>query len=65
MEQIKPCPSCGGEARIADVHKWINGRNYGYHRKYIQCTKCARRTMEFDWDDKKEMIETWNQGKLK
>ena len=58
--ELKTCPFCGGDAQICESRMWINGDSNGGHRKYIQCVKCACRTMDFDWDDRDDMIDTWN-----
>lgn len=60
MNNLKPCPFCGGEAKIADEHQWISGVNNGGISKYIYCLKCNCRTSSFYWDDRKTMIRTWN-----
>lgn len=63
MEKLKPCPFCGAEAEIQEEHQWISGCSNGVNRKYIVCTKCRNRTMSFDWDERKDMIEAWNRRK--
>lgn len=50
MEELKPCPFCGGEATLY---------NDGV-LKYIYCTNCGCRTTRFDWYDKKRMVQKWN-----
>ena len=48
MENLKPCPFCGGEA---DYYE-----NY-YHGCNIYCQKCGA---EFECDSEAEAIEAWN-----
>ena len=37
MEELKPCPFCGGEAEIGDHITYV------YVGKHIKCTKCLAR----------------------
>ena len=60
MIDLKPCPFCGAEAAIGDQRKYIGGRNYGYDRQYIYCTKCGCQTASYDWDDRADMVKAWN-----
>lgn len=57
---LKLCPFCGGEARIADEVQRINGKSNGGQWKYVYCTKCGGRSASFYWDDRKDMINAWN-----
>ena len=59
-DEIKKCPFCGGDAAVYDETHWISGRSNGGYQKYIMCKRCNCRTSSFFWDDRKEMIETWN-----
>lgn len=36
--ELKPCPFCGGEAKIGDY------MTYSYAGKHIKCTKCSARS---------------------
>jgi Lar family restriction alleviation protein len=51
MDELKPCPFCGGKARYANVDvKWIIS--------YIECEACGCRTAaEIDKNDAKR---AWN-----
>lgn len=60
MNNLKPCPFCGGEAHERSEKKYLGNDSKGINRKYIECLKCNCRTMSYDWDDEKEMVETWN-----
>lgn len=51
---LKPCPCCGGEARIAEEH-YINFTT-GYQ---IVCCKCYVQTLRGDMNVN-EAIKTWN-----
>lgn len=60
MSELKHCPFCGGEAGVVHERRWISGVSKGYAWKYIACKKCSCRTMGYDWDDEKDMVEAWN-----
>lgn len=60
MAELKTCPFCGGTATIVDDHQWIDGRSNGGRYKYIHCVRCNCRTASFFWDEKKELVKTWN-----
>ena len=51
MDELKPCPFCGGEA-VMDSD--------GYYRKtfWVSCTYCGCSTQSF-WTEK-ESVEAWN-----
>jgi len=57
-EKLKPCPFCGGKARL---NHWVE--NGGYHG-YIYCLQCKNRTMLYVSKLKKTMVnqltEVWN-----
>ncbi len=44
MEELKPCPFCGGEAHV--VHGVYRDGGYIEHAAYVQCAKCGARTDE-------------------
>lgn len=53
MDELKPCPFCGGKAR--------HGINYlGQH--YVACENCFSHVWENDkdHDKKQDTIERWN-----
>lgn len=59
MEQLKPCPFCGGKARIRKT----KGTRY-----FVGCSECGARSIDFDelpWHDtpfiaQGHAIEAWN-----
>ena len=61
MEELKPCPFCGGEAEIRRWH--VFGRKC---HVTVQCKKCKANSG--DWHNKKRAIDGWNRrtndGKL-
>lgn len=61
MAELKPCPFCGGKAKIVDEHIWISGKSNGGKTKYVICEICCCRTSGFYWEDRNEMIKTWNE----
>lgn len=61
MEDLKPCPFCGGSAEIAYRSTILmTRRNKGLQYMYIHCTKCGARSGDFFWDEKAEMLKAWN-----
>lgn len=51
--ELKPCPFCGGEARLIEGEEWA----------YIQCTQMKmHRAMFCDGDNNcdEEAVEQWN-----
>jgi len=55
MEELKPCPFCGGEAKNIKGRDIATGRNK-WHKIY--CISCQNRTWEHP--RKKNAIEAWN-----
>ena len=68
MEELKPCPFCGGEATLersstifigqvySDRYKEpIASQNHGFS---VRCNKCGCQTCW--WHKEKEAIEAWN-----
>lgn len=63
MDNLKPCPFCGGEAEYTKV----GNTHIGYKEATVRCTSCyvkrtqrfIRKKFDFDWIDK-TMIESWN-----
>ena len=49
MAELKPCPFCGGEAKL---------RSY-YKDHHVYCTKCYASTMKYSPTETKA-IEAWN-----
>ena len=50
-EQLRPCPFCGGEANIYQMHFW--GTTYT-----CECSNCGIETKPMDTEA--EAIEAWN-----
>lgn len=49
MEKLKPCPFCGGEAKVMD-------RGFPH---WVYCTKCYAK-VHGGTRDEKDSIEAWN-----
>ena len=58
MNELKPCPFCGGKAIL-----WVN-QMYPEMRSYIQCMKCGAKTDEFmistNFSSDDRAAEAWN-----
>ena len=52
MDKLKPCPFCGGEARL-----W-HPKEYGITLGSVKCNSCGASTESFTDDD--SAIEAWN-----
>lgn len=62
---LKPCPFCGGKARIYDATRPDGYCNYTV--KFVQCTQCHAKTEERtcdryygDYCTDEEITELWN-----
>lgn len=54
MSELKPCPFCGGEARLLP-HIFYGLKNtYG-----VECSKCGVMTMQF-YDTERDAEKAWN-----
>lgn len=54
MEELKPCPFCGGKADLVDYG--LTGR-----MKVVQCSDCGARTRVFNPNVKRgNAIDAWN-----
>ena len=54
MDNLKPCPFCGGEAKI----KFESEERHVYAYRYIVCNNCFGNT---GWKNtEKEAIDAWN-----
>lgn len=49
MDELKPCPFCGGEAKVQRFP----------HNYAVYCTECYASTIQFKPTDK-EAVEAWN-----
>lgn len=54
MEELKPCPFCGGEAKINRIVNTF----YQYARYFSSCTRCSAESKMFETEQ--EAIEAWN-----
>ena len=60
MNELKPCPFCGGEAEIIGIKRKafrVLRVNYGY----VKCKVCRASTSVCD--DEAHAIEAWNRRK--
>lgn len=59
MAELKPCPFCGGEAKLA-----IKSMGHGAAGAYAYCTDCSSTSYAFcvraDWCANDEAIKAWN-----
>lgn len=57
MDELKPCPFCGGKATIRYYYEW---NKYVGHIPifYVQCTICGFNTTDTGIEEK--TIEAWN-----
>lgn len=57
MKELKPCPFCGGEAKVYSV-------NLFKHEIYVKCETCKSRTLTYkggDFGDTAYLaIQAWN-----
>lgn len=54
MEKLKPCPFCGGEARIITHRFYELSNTYG-----VTCKKCGSETMQF-YCAEEDAVNAWN-----
>ena len=58
MDELKPCPFCGGEAEIETFYPSSPMRLLGWKYAYVECQVCGCRSgVKIGVD---EAIETWN-----
>ena len=58
MDELKPCPFCGGKAEIE--HEYI----FGFEYSTIKCEKCRVKTapikVSFTYSSDERAAEAWN-----
>ena len=54
MNELKPCPFCGGEAEFVETRQFLDGKTRGYFRCKLYC--CEQMFTHI----KEEAIEAWN-----
>lgn len=54
--QLKPCPFCGGKAKLK-THQFMGTGTAGY---YLKCTKCNARTTIYG--TRESLMNCWNRG---
>lgn len=54
MPELKPCPFCGGEAKINRIVNTF----YQYARYFSSCTRCSAESKVFETEQ--EAIKSWN-----
>lgn len=57
MDELKPCPFCGGEAAMLRIGG-IKGRFFNRFVKRPTCMKCAATI--FVWFNEETAVRTWN-----
>ena len=57
VNALKPCPFCGGKAKVYDDVDWSYGTE---GRQYIACEKMCCRTMSYLADEGFSAVEQWN-----
>lgn len=54
MDELKPCPFCGGEASPVVFHN----KECTWVRHYVKCNRCLTTTDKFE--EREIAIEAWN-----
>ncbi len=53
--KLKPCPFCGGEAKMLEEYDVMIGKTY----YFVECTECTGTIFSGEINEK-EAIEAWN-----
>lgn len=59
MNELKPCPFCGGEAEVV-INKSKQGQTANIHCTHCSCRKTLLRHPNYEGIIEKEAIEAWN-----
>lgn len=59
MIELKPCPFCGGNARLNSLLRYVYDAAAAEFYFYVMCGLCLNRTASFK-DDEKIPIKLWN-----
>lgn len=66
MEQLKPCPFCGGESEVC-ISEEHHGMDGWYRVAFVRCKECRCRTPQYAIDGfygckttEQDAIEAWN-----
>ena len=59
MDKLKPCPFCGGEARVREFRTYKEECHGIMPKYYIQCNLCTVDRPQTHWD-KRDAIAEWN-----
>lgn len=59
MEELKPCPFCGGEAKLTGYSSAQSMKKYGNKIHWVICAnKC--KASGYEHDTKEKIIKAWN-----
>ena len=60
MAELKPCPFCGGAARLRE-YRTFNERIHGLAtRYYVQCEVCRIEVPTLGYESDDEVVKAWN-----
>ena len=58
MDELKPCPFCGGDANLRTTDLVEGLGLFAMRAVFVQCARCGARTLEYR--DERFAIEDWN-----